>query len=233
MSTAQQITITSKVQERLTFCVYTQASFTLTTDNNCTAKTGSTISLGDTNGVLDSAGPFVDKTAYFTITTNASGSAAVRLKGDTLELTPACAAGSCRIEAIGATAQGSSVPVTQTQEQFGLCTYQIDGTGMTITSLYDGAQVFTFPNPGGTGVGCSDVGVTQTAGTAAPGGDGGATFAFDNSGTGTMSTYGQTIATKPAGTPSTGNLVFIGNITDTTEPGIYTTTLTFVATGTY
>jgi hypothetical protein len=216
MSTAQQITITSKVQERLTFCVYTTVLFTTTTDNNCSTKTGSTISLGDTNGVLDSAGAFVDKTAYYSVTTNASGAAAIRMKGDTLELTPACAAATCRIEAIGA-AEAASTPGT---EQFGFCTYQIDGTGMTIDADYDGTN----------GVNnCSNT--SQTAGTGVNGGDGSSFFAFNTTNTTTL--YGDPIASKPAGAFSTGNLVFIGNIADTTEPGIYTTTLTFVATGTY
>lgn len=227
LSTAQQINITSKVQERLTFCVYTAASFTITTDNNCTSKpslatpgAGNTINLGDTNGVLDSAGPYVDKTAYFGITTNAAGEAAVRMKGDTLRLTPACAAANCRIDAVGGTAAAS----TTGAEQFGLCAYQIDGTGLTIEA----------GPPDYTGGGAACAATTQTSGTGSFGGAGAATFAFDtNNTTGTTSTYGQQIASKPAGAFSTGNLVFIGNISDTTEPGIYTTTLTFVATGTY
>lgn len=215
LSTANQITITSKVQERLTFCVYTTATFTTTTDNNCTAKSGSTVSLGDTNGVLDSAGEFVDKSAYYSVTTNAAGEAAIRMKGDTLELTPACAAASCRIEAIG----GTAAVTTAGTEQFGVCNYQRDGAGLVTSAPYTG----------GAGTECSST--TQSAGTGSFGGAGSATFAFDT--TVANTTYGQQIASKPAGAFSTGNLVFIGNISDTTEPGIYTTTLTFVATGTY
>lgn len=219
LSTAQQITITSKVQEKLTFCVYTAASYTTTTDNNCTGKTGSTILLGDTNGVLDSAGAFVDKTAYFGITTNAAGKAVVRLKGDTLNN------GAQTITAVGATPAAS----TPGSEQFGLCLFPIDGTGLTV---YDGTAAspnnvdYTGTNGGDD---CGDS--TQSSGTGTPDVAVLPNFAFDT--TNTNTTYGQIIASKPAGAFSTGNLSFIGNISDTTEPGIYTTTLTFIATGTY
>src|SRR5262249_50033565 len=135
LSTAEQITVTAKVQERLTFCVYTFPTVesapgagdwaatppNTTTDNSCASKTGSDVILGDVNGVLDPSQSYVDKTAYFSITTNASGNAAVRLKGDTLQLNPSnptCATTpSCRIDAVGATPALSSAG----SEQFGLC----------------------------------------------------------------------------------------------------------------
>lgn len=217
MSTAQQITITSKVQEKLTFCVYTDA--TGTPSNDCSGKTGSTILLGDVNGVLDSAGAYVDKTAYFGITTNAAGKAVVRLKGDTLNN------GAQTISAVGATPATSS----PNSEQFGFCVYQKSGSGLAVadgTGGLGGAVDYT-----GTNGGNSCTNTTQTSGTGTPGGDGSAKFAFDTANTNT--TYGQLIASKPAGAFSTGNVAFIGNISDTTEPGIYTTTLTFIATGTY
>lgn len=210
LSTANQLIIVSKVQERLTFCVYTTG-----TGNDCTAKSGSTINLGDNNGVLDSNGPYVDKTAMYSIATNATGSAAVRVKGDTLKT------GANSIAAAGAVAAHSTTGI----EQFGFCTYQSAGAGMTVAALYDGT--------GGATGNCSNA--TQTSGTPSPGGAGsGATdpyFAFDTANTAT--TYGQQFATKPAGTFSTGTFVFIGNINNITKPGIYTTTLTFIATGTY
>lgn len=203
MSTAAQITVTAKVQERIVFCVYTTG-----TGNNCTAKSGTAITLGDTNGVLDPSGPYVDKNAKYTITTNASGGAIVRLKGATL------VSGGNSIDAIGDTATASALGT----EQFGLCNYETAGSGATFTySTYDG------------GGNCGTT--SQTANTGTPGGAGTATFGLDT--TDTATTYGDPIATKPAGDYSTVTLALIGNISNTTEAGIYTTTLTFIATGTY
>jgi hypothetical protein len=198
LSTAAQITITSKVQERLTFCVYTAA--------NC-AGGGTAVALGDTNGVLDPAGPYVDKNTQYDVATNASQGVAIRVKGDTLK------SGSFDVAAIGSTAQSSSPG----NEQFGFCTYQSTGSGLSAQTLYNNSN------------NCNST--TQTAGTATPGGAGSADFAFDL--TNINSTYGDVFANKDAGSTSSGVIAFIGNISNTTEAGIYTTTLTFIATGTY
>jgi len=209
LSTAAQITITSKVQEKLTFCIYTSTiNYT-----SCSGVTGTAVTLGDANGVLDTAGPYVDKTTKFNIATNAAVGAAVRVKGDTLKT------GSFDIAPFGVAA-ATSVSGT---EQFGFCSYLDTGggsAGLTPTAPYNN-------------VNCTST--TQTAGLAGgTGGVGTAQFAFDtNNTTGTMSTYGQQFASKAAGDFSTGILAFAGNIANTTEAGIYTTTLTFVATGTY
>lgn len=210
LSTAAQIVVTSKVQERLFFCVYTTG-----VGNNCTTKSGTTVTLGDTNGVLDPTGPYVDKSAKYSITTNASGGAVIRLKGVTLT------SGSNTIDAIG----GTPVASAATTEQFGFCTYQSAGSGLTADPVYDGDSVGSNP--------ADCTGTTQSAGTGTTGGAGTTDFAYDTSGSGTTSTYGDDIASKIAGDYSTGTMVFIGNISNTTEAGIYTTTLTFVATGTY
>jgi len=200
LSTAAQITITSKVQERLTFCVYTGV--------NCAAG-GSAVTLGDANGVLDPAGPYVDKNTQYDVATNASQGVIIRIKGDTLK------SGSFDVSAAGASAVASA-PGT---EQFGFCNYQTTGSGLTPTAPYNDTNCNT---------------TTQSAGTGTPGGTGTANFAFDtNNTTGTTSTYGQDFAHKTAGATSSGVLAFLGNISNTTEAGIYTTTLTFIATGTY
>ncbi len=209
MSTASQITVTSKVQERLTFCVYTSAA----NFADCTAVSGTAVALGDTNGVLSDAGPFVDKNAKYNVSTNASNNVTIRAKGATLT------SGSFTINGMGATANSS----TSGTEEFGFCTYRDTGggaTGLTSAAPYnDGA--------------CSAT--TQSAGTATPGGAGAALFAFDvtTAGNNLSATFGNTIATKAPGAQSTGVLVFIGNIATTTEPGIYTATMTFIATGNY
>jgi hypothetical protein len=203
LSTADQITVTAKVQERLVFCVYTTGA-----GNDCTGKSGTSVTLGDTNGVLDPSGVYVDKNAKYSITTNASGNAIVRAKGATLT------SGSFTVDAFGA--PNTSTPGS---EEFGFCAYQSAGAGMTIDADYDG----------GAGAECS--GTTQSAGTGTPGGDNSAEFAFVTAGL--SSTYGDDVATKPAGSYSTGIIVFAGNISNTTEAGIYTSTMTFIATGSY
>lgn len=197
MSTANQLTITSKVQERLTFCVYTAGG-------SCAAGTGNSITLGDANGVLDNNTQYTNSTAQFGVATNANGlspsnSVSIRMKGGTLKSNPACADGSgqnCSINPSGASATAG----TAGTEQFGL---RVTSTGAPLTA--------TAPYNGGVN-----------------------NYAFDdNNTTGTQSVYGQEIASTNASTEKTGTLEFVGNISATTEPGIYTTTLTFVATGTY
>src|SRR5690606_3504730 len=150
------------VQEKLTFCVYTSAA----NYADCTGVTGSAVTLGDTNGVLDTAGPYVDKTTKYNIATNASVDAVIRVKGDTLET------GSFAIDAIG----GASVASATGTEQFGLCTYTDASSTDTLT--LDPDSPYAHAN-------CSAT--TQTAGTGSTGGTGGAQFAFDTAQT--TSTY--------------------------------------------
>lgn len=231
LSTAQQITVTAKVQERLTFCVYA-ADATGYANNDCVDKTSTgAITLGDTNGVLDPAGPYVDKTARYSITTNASGNAVIRAKGNTLT------SGSFTIDPVGGgtvEAEGNDVAAQTAAaiEQFGFCSYQEPGGsgGLSVDTEYDGQAAAGTDN-------CADT--FQSAGTSTPSiraDDVAPTpqdvnFAFITAELG--STYGSRIATKAAGAFDTGTLAFIGNINNTTEAGIYTTVLTFIATGTY
>jgi hypothetical protein len=180
-------------------------TFCVYTDVNCAAG-GTDVSLGDDNGILDPNGPFVDKNAKFDISTNAAGDAVVVIKGDTL------ANGTPTIDAIGGVATGSNAG----NEQFGFCLYESTANGLTPEAPYNNGNCTT---------------TTQTAGTAGTGGNGTAQFAFDT--TASTSASGDLIATKPAGNTSTAVLAMIGNISNVTEAGIYTTTLTFIATGTY
>ncbi len=204
LSTANQIQITSKVQERLTFCVYTGGSCTADTSG---AATTSAIALGNNNGVLDPTGPFVDRSAKFDVSTNALSGATIVLKGDTLK------SGAFDVAAIGGSAAASSAST----EQFGMCLFQSTGSGLTLpTATYNNANCNT---------------TTQTAGTGATGGVGTAQFGFNTANT--TSANGDTIATKPAGSSSTATMAFVGNIAYTTEAGIYQTTLTYIATGQY
>ncbi|MFO0882389.1 MAG: hypothetical protein U0491_02980 [Candidatus Saccharimonadales bacterium] len=214
LSTTNDLTVTAKVQERLTFCLYTSATCSTSgTEKDTTgANRTSNITLGDTNGVLDTAGPYVDKSAKFDISTNAISGAMVVLKGDTLK------SGSFNVAAIGATSASSAAGT----EQFGLCLYEPSANGLDITTGTVGNSTYNDSN-------CSTT--SQTAGTGSFGGAGSAKFGFNT--TNTLAASGDTIAKKPAGTTSTAQLAFIGNVAATTEAGIYTTTLQFIATGTY
>ncbi len=211
LSTAAQITITSKVQERLEFCVYTTGA-----GNNCTGKSGTAVTLGDDNGVLSTSGEFVDKNAKYSVTSNAVGDVAIRAKGSTLT------SGTFTIDPIGG---GTGPAVTNPgTEQFGFCTYES-------TAASDGSVFTAAANYSGLNGGSDCSSTTQTAGTGTPGGANGSQFGFITANL--NSTYGDLIATKEAGDYSTGTLAFMGNISNTTEAGIYTTTMTFIATGTY
>lgn len=197
MSTAVQITLTAKVQESLTFCVYTGAS----------CGTGTAVNLGDTNGVLSSAGHFVDVTTRYDIATNAANNAVVRLKGGLPT------SGANTIASFGTTA---TAPSTAGASQFGLCNYQSTGSGLTPAAPYNHASCNT---------------TTQTAGTGSTGGTGSAQFAFDTAAT--TSTYGDDLSTKTAGSTSQGTVAFAGFANTTQQAGVYASTYDFIATGTY
>lgn len=238
LSTAEQITITARVPERITFCVFTQDD--TVAPNSCGTGAGAAddlggnaVTLGNENGVLDFTGPYVDKTAQYSIATNASLDVAIRARGTTLKRDPSCPDGptqACSIDAIGGgTVEANSVAGT---EQFGFCSYESAGTpsaglgGLAIEAEYDGDD--------GAGLADDCASTTQTAGAAPTGGvgaNGDSSFAFIEADV--TSTYGDLFAIKEPGVFSTGVIAFVGNIALVTEPGIYTTTLTFIATGTY
>lgn len=200
MSTSRQITVTAKVQETLSFCVYTGA--------DCAAG-GAAVTLGDTNGVLSTAGNFVDVNTKYYIATNAGGaspSAYVRFKA------PLLTSGSNTIATIGTSA---TTPAASNTSLFGLCTNQVSGS-LTAIAPYNSA-------------GCSSA--TQTAGTGSTGGVGTAQFAFDTAAA--ASTFGDDLASTSAGTGSEGRVAFVGQTNATQAAGIYTSTFNFIATATY
>jgi hypothetical protein len=197
LSTANQITITSKVQERINFCVYADID-----GNDACGDNKHAIVLGDANGVLDPENAYVNNQARFDIGTNALGGAVVYMKGDTLE------SGGYSI-----TSTDTGAVSNDNTEQFGMCLWQSTGSGLTVEAPYDDS------------VDCA----------AAPHGinavEPAATFAFVTAQT--TGVAGDHIATKEAGTTSVANLAFLGNIDYGTEAGIYSTNLTFIATGTF
>lgn len=184
LSTASQLFVTAKVQEALTFCVYTAV--------DC-ATGGNAVNLGDLNGVLASNTTTYTANASFDIASNAVTGVSVRLKGDTLKSGPfsiTAAGASCLVD-----------PTSTATEMFGLRMATL-GSGTVATAPYD----------------C-------IAGR----------HGFDtNATTGTTSLFGQQIAATTGATDTTTSAIeFAAKSANTSEAGIYTTTLTLIATATY
>lgn len=195
LSTANALNVTAKVQEALTFCLYTGA--------NCAAG-GNAINLGDSNGVLaDMTTVYTNSTPKFDIASNALNGVAVRMKGDTLT------SGTFTITADGASCTQDST-ATNT-EQFGVRIVSY-GTGQ-----YNGdaTQANQTPDAGIGDYGC-------LAGY----------HKFDTANTNT--TYGSLFATTIGATDiSTTNFELAAKAANTTEAGVYKSTLQFIATATY
>jgi hypothetical protein len=112
------------------------------------------------------------------------------------------------IDPIGDTKAASSTGT----EQFGMCLWQSTGSGLNLTN-----NTYNDTN-------CNTVTTGEDL-------TGSAEFGLDT--TSTESSSGDTLGTKAAGSESTATLAFMANIAVTTNPGIYTTTLQLIATGTY
>jgi len=124
LSTARKLTVTAKVQEKLTFCVFTGV--------DCAAG-GTAIALG-LNGVLDEGLAYHNDSAKFTVYTNAQSGVVVRAKtfaspGHTLT------SGTNSITAIGGTAASSNIGT----EQYGFCV-KTSGGSVTADSPYNHAN---------------------------------------------------------------------------------------------
>jgi hypothetical protein len=213
LATTNSLVITSKVQESITFCVYTAAL----DSGNCSAATGSTIALGNANGVLSTQGPYVDISTKYDIQTTVPTSGTNVIEASTLSGTGA----------VAATGYANSTLVPQ----FGICTYPAAGTttNITVAATYASNANATY-NGTEAGDACFTQ-TTQSSGTATTGGAGTALFGFNIAAA--ASTYGDTLFTGIAGGYTQGIIAMIGNIENTNIAGIYTNTLNFVATGTY
>lgn len=103
LSTAATLRVTAKVQEALSFCIFTGA--------DCAAG-GNSVTLGDANGVLASNSTTYTANANFHVASNAVSGVVVRLKGDVLK------SGPFSISAAGALC--ASDPTATNTEWFGL-----------------------------------------------------------------------------------------------------------------
>jgi len=208
-ATAQQIDILAKVQEILNFSVGTTPTPLVGTSCTPFNDDGSLV-LGDVNSVLSTLQAF-DNHSYFRINTNTVNGTKVYYSGDTLT------SGSFDINAMPAQSGPTGTSSSPGSEQFGLAIDSDD------------------TDPGGNiGAGYSFTDMTSTApydhgqGTITNGGTG--KFVFKTS----SITAPEEIASSPAGIAcDTGSVRYIANVSTSTPAGIYRTTLTFLALGTY
>jgi hypothetical protein len=170
----------------------------------CAALTGSALGLGDGDDVLSFQQSYDDH-SYFRVSTNANGGTVIYYSGDTLKY------GSNDINAAGDTAVASDVGT----EQFGLA---VDDTNT------QSADEFTFNSLSATAPYNDGQGTITDGGTAS--------FAYDVD---SVTAPVQIASTNPAATVTcdTGSVRYLGNIGTTTPPGIYTTTITYLALPTY
>lgn len=131
LSLANALTVTAKVQESLTFCVYTNAADTC--DNIASPTTA--VTLGNGNGVLELASQdYESDEGKFNVSSNAQGGVTVRMKAENLcrkSVSTDCEDADVEniIEAHGATCTADSVDTGV--EQFGL---RFESLGTDVTS---------------------------------------------------------------------------------------------------
>jgi len=198
-----QVNITTKVQETLNFSV---ANTPVDPSTSCVALSGGgNIFLGDvTNHVLDFTQAY-DNHTYFRLSTNSANGVVVQYSGDTLK------SGSESIDVAG-TAGPTPEASTVGAEQFGIGIDSADATafGYSFTNLSASA-------PYSTGNGTITNGGT-------------ASFYFDTA----SKTAPITVASSAnVVICDTGSVRYLANISPNTAAGVYTTTITYIATPTY
>ena len=216
LSTAEQITINARVQERLTFCVGTADP-----TSNCGGVSGSTIDLGvlddvSINEASDAATGPGSENAYLQITTNASSGAIISFFGDNLKVSGA-GCGTVNDDAGGASSVDQCI------------NYDDDPDGGTRTGdLVAGTEMW--------GLGVSAI--TDDAGGATSNlvaeteydldGTPNNEYAFNDNTTTQLANTSSTVAASEQLTLDFGATAQI-----TTPTGLYSTTLTFIATSTF
>lgn len=206
-----QGTVANSTAQQIDITAKVQETLNFSVGSTVTAPTSACTAFSDTGAlalgnVSDGTLSFsqaYDAHSYFRLSTNANGGTIVYYSGDTLK------SGSNSISAIGTSATASAVGTSQ----FGLSIDSSDtqsGSGYSFTSL-----AATSPYNAGNG--------TITNG-------GSATFAFS---TASVTTPVQIASASGTVVCDTGSVRYLGNISTTTPPGIYTTTISYLAVPTY
>jgi hypothetical protein len=211
LTTTNNITITSKVFETLTFCVY---------QTSCTSGTGNApnLTLGDaTTQALSISNNYINSNALYTLATNAGSGVVVVLKGNTLcrDSTPAnCTTGSADPNTITPKAAGAASALAAAgTEQFAMCANKNGSTALTVATTYSD----TVNN-------CASLTTGTYSGTSL--------FGWDN--TAATGTSGSTVMSSTGAVPTvSGNFVFAAGISATTEAGIYSASINMIATATF
>ena len=206
LSTAANISITSRVFETLAFCVF---------QTSC--GTAPALTLGDpTTGALSISNAYVNSNAQYTLATNAGSGVSVTMTGTTLCRpggTCTTGANAFTISAVGAT---PAVLATGT-EQFGMCASKNGSAALTVATKYNDTINSCPSLSAGTSVTTSK-------------------FGFDDAATadGTNNAAGSQVMSSSGAVPTvTGWFTFLGDVAATTEAGVYSTSLNLVATGTF
>lgn len=215
ISTVQNINITAKVFETLSFCVF-----------NSSCGTQATLILGDpTTGALSTSAAYGTpdtgtNSAQYTLATNAGSGVSVTMTGTTLCRSTGSNCNTATTSPYTITSIGATPHVLTTgSEQFGMCT---DVTGNTASMVVDTPYLDTANA-------CH--GITETSNVYS----GTSLFGFDdNTSTGTNSAGGSQVMHAPGAVPNyTGSFCFLADIAATTEAGVYTNSLNMVATSTF
>jgi len=204
-------TVANSTAQQIDITAKVQEVLNFSVGSTVTAPTASCAAFSD-NGALALGDPTegtlsfaqaYDAHSYFRVSTNANGGTVIYYSGDTLK------SGSNSIAASGTSAVASDVGTAQ----FGLAIDSADtqtGSGHSFTSL-------TASSPYGTGNGTiTDGGTAQ--------------FAYS---TASLTTPVQIASASGTITCDTGSVRYLGNISTTTPPGIYTTTISYLAVPTY
>lgn len=206
-STAQQITITARVAERLELSVGVGSPVgTLPAAGTTCApiNDAGAINLGDANGVL-STNTAYDAYSFFRVNSNTTYGTKIYYSGDTLR-------NGANVITAMPTAAGAGTASTPGTRQFGLA---FDNTN-TNYSFTDLQRIIAGDYDAGNGT------INPAGGTAR--------FAFET----TSLTTPVEIANSTAGINcDTGAIRYVANVSTNTPAGIYTTTITYIATGTY
>ena len=207
LSTTNDLTVTARVQEFIRFCVYTNGFQSSGTERDCASGSGSAIDIPDATTPLNSNG-VLTQNAFFNLASNALNGVNVRMWSDNGS-DGVLKSGTYTITAFGPILDDTCSPdsTNTSTEQFGM---RIDGPSVNEAAPYNCAS------------GNHGWDADNTAG-------GGA-----NDATTVGSAYGDTIATTAGATDADEALMeFAAKSSLTTEAGIYSTTLNYIATGTY